>query len=98
MTNEWKRHLSLTTLMTQTAGEMAHCAWMASCASGTLPKAMPLATSDPCIPIPGLAKEPPAPDPTKSIHAGDPYGEAYEELFNQLLLLINDYPGAWASW
>eukprot|EP00959_Pyramimonas_sp_CCMP1952_P366581 7677678-Pyramimonas_sp.AAC.1 len=50
------------------------------------------------MPIPGLAKEPPAPDPTKAIPASDPYGEAYEELFNQLLLLINDYPGAWASW
>eukprot|EP00959_Pyramimonas_sp_CCMP1952_P289469 6054624-Pyramimonas_sp.AAC.1 len=32
ITNEWKRDLSLTTLMTPTAGEMAHCAWMASCA------------------------------------------------------------------
>eukprot|EP00959_Pyramimonas_sp_CCMP1952_P419597 8788684-Pyramimonas_sp.AAC.1 len=84
--------------MTQTAGEMAHCAWMASFASGTLPKPMPLATGDPCVPIPGLANEPPAPDPTTSSQVGDPYGEAYEGLFNQLLLLINDYPGAWASW
>eukprot|EP00959_Pyramimonas_sp_CCMP1952_P082700 1728247-Pyramimonas_sp.AAC.1 len=33
MTTEWMRHLSLTTLMNQAAGEMAHCAWMASCAS-----------------------------------------------------------------
>eukprot|EP00959_Pyramimonas_sp_CCMP1952_P029836 626039-Pyramimonas_sp.AAC.1 len=70
MTNEWKRSLSLTTLVTQTAG------WMASCASSTLPKSMPLATSDPCMPIPGLAKEPPAPDPTKTIPASDPFGDA----------------------
>eukprot|EP00959_Pyramimonas_sp_CCMP1952_P404789 8483455-Pyramimonas_sp.AAC.1 len=73
MTNEWKRHLSLTTLITQTAGEMAHCAWMASCATGTLPKSMPLATSDPYMPTPGLANEPPAPDPTKSSEVDDPY-------------------------
>eukprot|EP00959_Pyramimonas_sp_CCMP1952_P350996 7353220-Pyramimonas_sp.AAC.1 len=62
---------------------------------------MPLATSDPCMPIPGLAKEPPAPDPsdpTKAIPDNDPFGHAYDELFNNLLLLINDYPGAWASW
>eukprot|EP00959_Pyramimonas_sp_CCMP1952_P023333 490574-Pyramimonas_sp.AAC.1 len=44
ITNEWKRDLSLTTLMTQTAGEMAHCAWMASCADGTLPESMPATT------------------------------------------------------
>eukprot|EP00959_Pyramimonas_sp_CCMP1952_P395021 8276330-Pyramimonas_sp.AAC.1 len=31
-TTEWKRHLSLTKLMNQTAGEMAHCACIASCA------------------------------------------------------------------
>eukprot|EP00959_Pyramimonas_sp_CCMP1952_P410830 8609788-Pyramimonas_sp.AAC.1 len=72
---------------------MAHSAWMTSCASGTLPKSMPLATSDPCMPIPGLAQEPPAPDPAKAIPVSDPYGDAYEELFNHLLLLINDYPG-----
>eukprot|EP00959_Pyramimonas_sp_CCMP1952_P285752 5974809-Pyramimonas_sp.AAC.1 len=29
MTDEWKRHLSLTTSMNQAAGEMVHCAWMA---------------------------------------------------------------------
>eukprot|EP00959_Pyramimonas_sp_CCMP1952_P193796 4052371-Pyramimonas_sp.AAC.1 len=74
VTNELKRDLSLTTLMTQTAGEMAHCAWMASCASGTLPKSVSLATSDPCVPIPGLAKEPPALDPRD-----DPFGHAYDE-------------------
>eukprot|EP00959_Pyramimonas_sp_CCMP1952_P429421 8993518-Pyramimonas_sp.AAC.1 len=50
------------------------------------------------MPIPGLANEPPAPDPTTSSHVDDPDGEAYEELFNQFLLLISDYPGAWASW
>eukprot|EP00959_Pyramimonas_sp_CCMP1952_P302325 6325808-Pyramimonas_sp.AAC.1 len=64
MVNECERHLSLTTLMTQTAGEMAHCSSMASSASGTLPKSMPLATSDPYMPIPGFADDPPAPDPT----------------------------------
>eukprot|EP00959_Pyramimonas_sp_CCMP1952_P101614 2125926-Pyramimonas_sp.AAC.1 len=100
ITNEWKRDFSLTTLMTQTAGEMAHCAWMASCASGTLPKSIPLASSDPCIPLPGLAKEPPAldpRDPTKAMPHDDPFGHAYDDLFNYLMLLINDYPGAWAS-
>eukprot|EP00959_Pyramimonas_sp_CCMP1952_P373509 7822540-Pyramimonas_sp.AAC.1 len=44
MTDEWKRYHCLTTLMTQAAGEMAHCAWMASCASGNLPLSMPVAT------------------------------------------------------
>eukprot|EP00959_Pyramimonas_sp_CCMP1952_P352652 7388554-Pyramimonas_sp.AAC.1 len=44
ITNEWKRDLSLTTLVTQTAGEMAHCAWMASCADGALPESIPAAT------------------------------------------------------
>eukprot|EP00959_Pyramimonas_sp_CCMP1952_P113782 2378747-Pyramimonas_sp.AAC.1 len=44
MATEWMRHLSLATLMNQAAGEMAHCAWMASCASGTLPQSMPVAT------------------------------------------------------
>eukprot|EP00959_Pyramimonas_sp_CCMP1952_P441408 9240783-Pyramimonas_sp.AAC.1 len=80
---------------------MAHCAWMASCASGALPKSIPLASSHPCIPIPGLAKEPPAldpRDPTKAIPHDDPFGHAYDDLFNYLLLLINDCPGAWASW
>eukprot|EP00959_Pyramimonas_sp_CCMP1952_P049199 1027809-Pyramimonas_sp.AAC.1 len=85
MTTEWKRHLSLTTLMTQTAGDLAHCAWTASCASGTLPKSMPLAISDPYMPIPGLANEPPAPDPAQPSKIDDPYCGAYEELFNQLL-------------
>eukprot|EP00959_Pyramimonas_sp_CCMP1952_P016813 356479-Pyramimonas_sp.AAC.1 len=62
---------------------------------------MPLATSDPCMPIPGLVKEPPTPDPSdpaKAIPDNDPFGHAYDELFNHLLLLINDSPGAWASW
>eukprot|EP00959_Pyramimonas_sp_CCMP1952_P085001 1777349-Pyramimonas_sp.AAC.1 len=71
---------------------------MASCASGTLPKSMPLATSDPYMPIPGLANEPPAPDPAQPSKIDDPYSGAYEELFNQRLILINDCPGAWASY
>eukprot|EP00959_Pyramimonas_sp_CCMP1952_P220854 4617774-Pyramimonas_sp.AAC.1 len=71
---------------------MAHCAWMASCASGTLPRSMPLATSDPYMPIPGLTNEPPAPDPAQPCQDDDPYCGAYEELYNQLLLMIEDYP------
>eukprot|EP00959_Pyramimonas_sp_CCMP1952_P412776 8649605-Pyramimonas_sp.AAC.1 len=75
---------------------MAHCAWMASCADGTLPDSMPAATSDPGILIPGIATQPPAFDPrepNKAIPQNNPFGHAYDELFNYLLLLINDYPG-----
>eukprot|EP00959_Pyramimonas_sp_CCMP1952_P363019 7601680-Pyramimonas_sp.AAC.1 len=72
-------HLSLTTLMNQTAGEMPHCAWMASCASCTLPQSMPLATSDPYKPIPGITNEPPPATPAQSNQDADPYCGAYEE-------------------
>eukprot|EP00959_Pyramimonas_sp_CCMP1952_P323659 6773744-Pyramimonas_sp.AAC.1 len=74
---------------------------MASCADGTLPESMPAAAGDPGIPIPGIPAQTPALDPrepNKAIPQNDPFSPAYDELFNYLLLLINDYPGAWASW
>eukprot|EP00959_Pyramimonas_sp_CCMP1952_P314166 6576632-Pyramimonas_sp.AAC.1 len=74
---------------------------MASCADGTLPESMPATTSGPDIPIPGIPTQPPALDPrgpNQAIPQDDPFGHAHDEFFNYLLLLINDYPGAWASW
>eukprot|EP00959_Pyramimonas_sp_CCMP1952_P105392 2203283-Pyramimonas_sp.AAC.1 len=62
---------------------------------------MPAATNDPGIPIPGIPTQPPALDPrepNQAIPQDDPFGHAYDELFNYLLLLVNDYPGAWAPW
>eukprot|EP00959_Pyramimonas_sp_CCMP1952_P210452 4404206-Pyramimonas_sp.AAC.1 len=52
---------------------MAHCAWMASCASGTLPQLMPLATSDPYMPIPWITNEPPPATPAQSNQDDDPW-------------------------
>eukprot|EP00959_Pyramimonas_sp_CCMP1952_P015581 329867-Pyramimonas_sp.AAC.1 len=74
---------------------------MASCADGTLPESVPATAGDPGIPIPGIPTQPPALDPrgpNEAIPQNDPCGPACDELFNYLLLLINDYPGAWASW
>eukprot|EP00959_Pyramimonas_sp_CCMP1952_P256013 5347424-Pyramimonas_sp.AAC.1 len=62
---------------------------------------MPSTTSDPDIPSPGIPTQPPALDPrepNQAILQDDPFGHAYCDLFNYLLLQIKDYPGAWASW
>eukprot|EP00959_Pyramimonas_sp_CCMP1952_P370192 7752860-Pyramimonas_sp.AAC.1 len=71
---------------------------MASCASGTLPQSMPLATSDPYMPIPGITNEPPPATPAQSNQDDDPYCGACEELYHKLILLLEDYPGVWASY
>eukprot|EP00959_Pyramimonas_sp_CCMP1952_P060369 1261313-Pyramimonas_sp.AAC.1 len=67
-TDEWKRLYSLTTLKNQAAGELAHCAWMASCANSDLPQSMPVATpageqAQQHRPIPGTTGEPPPAPP-----------------------------------
>eukprot|EP00959_Pyramimonas_sp_CCMP1952_P391148 8197227-Pyramimonas_sp.AAC.1 len=88
--------------MNQAAGEMVHCAWMASRASGALPQSMPVATPagervpHQC-PTPGLTSEPPSATTAPRHNNDDRYRPAYEELHYKLLSLIEDYPGAWAS-
>eukprot|EP00959_Pyramimonas_sp_CCMP1952_P275238 5753304-Pyramimonas_sp.AAC.1 len=60
---------------------MAHCAWMASCADGTLPVSLPATAGDPSIPIPGIPTQPPAIDPrepNKAIPQNGPFGPAYD--------------------
>eukprot|EP00959_Pyramimonas_sp_CCMP1952_P064226 1341452-Pyramimonas_sp.AAC.1 len=82
---------------------MAHCAWMASCASGTLPQSMPTATTadervqQPC-PTSGITSEPPSAASAQYNKNDDPYCVAYKELHHKLLFLIEDYPGVWASY
>eukprot|EP00959_Pyramimonas_sp_CCMP1952_P087153 1823517-Pyramimonas_sp.AAC.1 len=63
---------------------MAHCAWMASCADGTVPASLPADAGDTTEPIPGMPKRTPAPDPSepgKAIPDNDPWGMAYNDLF-----------------
>eukprot|EP00959_Pyramimonas_sp_CCMP1952_P452989 9467496-Pyramimonas_sp.AAC.1 len=77
---------------------MAHCAWMASCASGTLPQSMPVATTagerfQQQRPTPGITSEPPSATSAHPNNNDDPYCVAYEELYHKLLSLIEDYPG-----
>eukprot|EP00959_Pyramimonas_sp_CCMP1952_P260426 5445493-Pyramimonas_sp.AAC.1 len=84
MADEWKRHLSLTTLMNQTARKVVHCAWMASRASGTLPQSMLVATPagervPQQYPTPGITSEPPSATSAQQNRNDDPYCVAYEE-------------------
>eukprot|EP00959_Pyramimonas_sp_CCMP1952_P007007 146336-Pyramimonas_sp.AAC.1 len=71
--------------MNQAAGEMVHCAWMASCASGNLPQSMPVATpagervQHQC-PVPGTTGEPPSASTAPQRKYHDPCRPAYEEL------------------
>eukprot|EP00959_Pyramimonas_sp_CCMP1952_P280440 5861915-Pyramimonas_sp.AAC.1 len=63
---------------------MAHCAWMASCASGNLPLSTQVATpaderAQQHRPIPGTPGEPPSASPAPQHQDDDPYRPAYEE-------------------